>query len=274
MTKRSAPTTARLAAGWLARRGRELADLQPGRHAPEPVPPRRLRARTGAPGRAEFAAGGRTAAAELAALLPDGFAAFASILDFGCGSARVLPHVAALAPEARCAGCDVDIAAIAWASAHHPELTFAHSGYESPLPFPDASFALVYSISVLSHLREDLQDRWLAELARVLVPGGVTLLSTHGPHAFEQFRTGAVRTNWCERSAFARGPLATGETMFVPYTRSFWNRGELPGVGAGYGLAFHGEGYIRERWSRWLTVERIAPSALTGWQDLVRCRRP
>ena len=263
------PQTARLAAGWLARRGRELADLGNDRT----IPPRRLRARTGAPGRREFAAGGQRAAGELEALLPAGFAAYPRILDFGCGSARVLPHVAALAPASAGTGVDIDATAIAWASAHHSALTFARSGYEPPLPFPDAAFELVYSISVLSHLDEALQDRWLAELARVLAPGGTALLSTHGAHAFERFRTGAVRTNWSDRSCFARGPLATGEIVFVPYIRSIWNRGELPGVGTGYGLAFHGEAYIRERWSRHFEVQAIAPHALTGWQDLVRLQR-
>src|SRR5581483_11976904 len=53
-----------LAAGWLLKRARELAEpvaalVSPRAEAVRGVPPRRLRARTGAPGAREFADGGR-----------------------------------------------------------------------------------------------------------------------------------------------------------------------------------------------------------------------
>jgi SAM-dependent methyltransferase len=233
-----------------------------------------LRARTGAPGIREFVVGGQAAARELEAALGEPFSAYRDILDFGCGSARVLPHVAAMSGGARCAGCDVDAEAIAWAQEHHADLVFAVSGDEPPLPFGAAGFDLVYSISVLSHLDELGQDRWLGELRRVLRPGGQALLSVHGRSAFEQFRRREVRTAWCPPEAFARGPLGEDELMFVPYRRDVWNRVDLPGVARSYGLTFHGEGYVRDHWGRWFEVEKIVPRALTGWQDAVVLRRP
>jgi SAM-dependent methyltransferase len=274
----------RPALGWAVRRLRELADpITTHRAGPDglrdagPMPPRRLRARTGAPGIREFGQGGRQAADELAAVLEAAGAAplerYAAVLDFGCGSARVLPHVSARAPGARCAGCDVDPVAIDWAARRHPELEFCRSAFAPPLPFADGSFDLLYSISVFSHLDESMQDRWLRDLARVLRDGAVALLSIHGAHAFEQFRTGAVKTGWCDPGAFARGSLAPDEFVFAGYRRSIWNRGELPGVGSEYGLAFHGERYVRSRWAEVFEIVRIAPRALTGWQDVVVCRK-
>jgi hypothetical protein len=102
----------------------------------------------------------------------------------------------------------------------------------------------------------------------------VALLSVHGAYAFEQFRSGAVSTAWCRRGAFDRGPLGPSESVFVPYRRSAWNEGELPGVGSEYGLAFHGAEYVRGRWARMLDVIDVLPHAITGWQDLVVCRTP
>jgi SAM-dependent methyltransferase len=246
---------------------RELIDPLTARHVA--VPPRRLRARTGAPGAIEFLEGGATAARELAAAHP--LADITSVLDLGCGSARVLPHVAALAPGAAGAGCDVDRDAIAWAAAHHPQFRWVQSGFEPPLPFEAGSFELIYSISVFSHLDESLADAWLHEVARLLEPGGVALLSVHGPYAFERFRSGGVRTSWCPWSAFERGPLAPDEFVFVPYRRSVWNQGELPGIGDSYGLAFHGSAYVNRRWAPFLKVREVLPRALTNWQDLVVC---
>jgi SAM-dependent methyltransferase len=194
---------------------------------------------------------------------------FGSVLDFGCGSGRVLPWIAKLSPPARGTGCDVDPVAIAWAVDHHPRLTWALSGSDPPLPFAAQSFSLIYSISVFSHLAEVHQDRWLGELGRVLKPGGVALLSVHGQYAFEQFRSGRVRSGWCPAEAFARPSLGSDEFVFVPYRRSIWNRGDLPGVSAEYGLAFHGEAYVTDHWSSALRAIAVLPHAMTGWQDIV-----
>ncbi len=232
------------------------------------MPPRRLRARTGAPGAREFADGGRIAAAELlSAGVPQ--PPPRTVLDFGCGSGRVLPHMAELIPGARLIGCDVDPAAITWAARHRPECDWLLSAADPPLPIEAGGVELLYSISVFSHLAEDRQDAWLAELHRVLAPGATALLSVHGAHAFEQFRTGRVQSGWCRSGAFARESLAPGEFVFEPYVRSRWNAADLPGVGERYGLAFHDAEYIRRRWSELFDVVEIRPRAITAWQDLV-----
>ena len=238
------------------------------------VPPRRLRARAGAAGAYAFAEGGRQAASELAGLLavvgrtPEQVRA---TLDFGCGAGRVLPHLAALAPGSAGAGCDVDVAAIEWAAEHHPDLAWSLSSFQPPLPYPSESFDLIYSISVFSHLDRELTGVWLDELARVLSPDGIALLSTHGSHAFERFRRQQVATSWCAPSAFQRGPLRADEFVFVPYIRSFWTQGELPGIGRQYGLSFHGPEHARRSFGRSLQVVELRERALTDWQDVVVC---
>jgi SAM-dependent methyltransferase len=269
--------------GWAVRRARELADpiavrRSGGPHADQPVPPRRLRARTGAPGVSEFVVGGAAAAGELldGGLGAAGLSAHEvrSVLDLGCGSGRVLPFVTERLPSgARCVGCDVDAAAIAWDRRHWPALEWERTGFDPPLPFAAGSFELVYSISVFSHLDERLSDAWAFEVERVLAPGGVALLSVHGASAFEQFRTGEVSTAWSRRGVFDRAPLGSSEFAFVPYRRSIWNEGELPGVGGEYGLAFHGDAYLRSRWSGMFDVVAVLERAITGWQDLVVCRK-
>ncbi|HEY3727903.1 MAG TPA: class I SAM-dependent methyltransferase [Solirubrobacteraceae bacterium] len=241
------------------------------------VPPRRLRARAGAPGAREYVEGGRQAAAELAGALSAAGTSvdmICSVLDFGCGAGRVLPWFAELAPAAAGSGCDVDGSAIAWARAHRPGLDWTVSSFAPPLPYAAQSFDLVYSVSVLSHLGPEPERAWLGELRRVLAPGGMALLSVHGRRAFEEFRAGRTRTRWCRAEAFARGPLDGQEFLFVPYERSLFVDGELPGVGREYGLAFHAPGYVRSRWTAELEVLDVLERAVTGWQDLVVCRKP
>ncbi len=268
-----------LAGGWLVRRIRELLDPLERRQASDvaaQVPPRRLRARTGVPEARAFVQSGRQAARELEAALSASGLAFGeveAVLDFGCGPGRVLPHVAALATRASAAGCDVSRPAIEWARSHRQAFRWEVSRFTPPLPFDDGGFDLVYSISVFSHIDEDLQDRWLREIDRVLRPGGAVLLSVHGRHAFDQFRTGQAATRWSARSAFSRGPLEDGEFVFVPYRRSAWIRNELPGVEGEFGLAFHDERYLHEHWSQTFDGIQVLPRAMTAWQDIVVGRK-
>jgi SAM-dependent methyltransferase len=46
------------------------------------------------------------------------------------------------------------------------------------LPFPDGHFGLVYAGSIFTHLGE-LHVAWLAELVRVLAPGGFLYITLH-----------------------------------------------------------------------------------------------
>jgi SAM-dependent methyltransferase len=284
----------RPAAGWLARRlmerGSDAVTAIAGDRSA--VPPRRLRARVGAPGVTDYIEGGRAAALALdAALAPRSFGGFSAVLDFGCGPGRVIDHVADLSDRApqplgvevpgpsggppRLVGVDVDAESIAWANAHARGAAFEATSARPPLPFADREFELIYSISVLSHLDPVAQDTWLAELVRILIPGGVALLSTHGPSAYAAFASGEVRTAWCDPQAFrAHESLRSDDILSVPYRQSRWSRGDLPGVEEGYGLTFHGPGYIRAHWSRFLDVEAILPRAISGWQDLVLASRP
>jgi ubiquinone/menaquinone biosynthesis C-methylase UbiE len=102
----------------------------------------------------------------------------ASLLDAGCGDGRYFHVIAADPPTERLAGCDISerILATARETASRlglePELVRAN--VES-LPFEDDSFDLVFCTQVLEHLLSPAEG--VRELARVLRPGGVLLLS-------------------------------------------------------------------------------------------------
>src|SRR5919198_3231879 len=102
----------------------------------------------------------------------------ASLLDAGCGDGRYFHVTAADPPTERLAGCDISerILATARETASRlglePELVRAN--VES-LPFEDDSFDLVFCTQVLEHLLSPAEG--VRELARVLRPGGVLLLS-------------------------------------------------------------------------------------------------
>jgi 2-polyprenyl-6-hydroxyphenyl methylase/3-demethylubiquinone-9 3-methyltransferase len=99
------------------------------------------------------------------------------VLDVGCGEGTFCDAFAAAGLVA--VGVDVAPEAIRRARARYPALEFAVCG-ETALPFADASFGAAWLGEVLEHVRDGLG--LLAEVARVIGPGGLLLASTpdHG----------------------------------------------------------------------------------------------
>ena len=174
----------RLRAEWWLR---DQFERPPAGH---PVPPARLRFRVGEDSRlATFLEVGRRTAQNIETVVAQvefeiipGLA----VLDFGCGCGRTLRWLIERYPGVRWHGVDVDAEAIAWCQANIPAASFICGSPLPPLPFADASLDMIYAISVFTHLNEDFQRAWIAELERVLTPGGMLLLSVYSEHVWRE----------------------------------------------------------------------------------------
>ncbi|OYX04358.1 MAG: SAM-dependent methyltransferase [Caulobacter vibrioides] len=119
-----------------------------------------------------------------------------AILDVGCGIGRAAaPLVDYLDENGRYAGFDVMAEAIAWCRANiavgDPRFEFLHADMHSDrynpggtqpasayvFPYPDASFDYVWLGSVFTHLLAADQAQFAHEIARVLRPGGISIVS-------------------------------------------------------------------------------------------------
>ena len=109
------------------------------------------------------------------------------MLDFGCGAGRTLRHfLPEAAGGAEIWGADIDEPSIDWISRNLcPPLHAIRCEAEPPLPFADGRFDLIWALSVFTHLVSPM--RWLAELHRVLAPGGLLIASYMGRHNGEAF---------------------------------------------------------------------------------------
>jgi len=156
------------------------------------------------------------------------FGSLKTMLDFGCGCGRVVRHWrTAKGPEIH--GSDYNPDLIRWCRRHLPFARFGLNGLNPPTEYPDGKFDFLYSLSVLTHLSEEVQGRWLGEWKRILRPGGYLLFTTHGeaymhemtPSEQEQFRAGrlvvkgahAPGTNFCSSyhpQQYVRDRLAAG----------------------------------------------------------------
>jgi len=155
-----------------------------GPHSGLPVPPPLLRVRVSG-WRAEregWLESGETDAKLIRELISrNGYdlEKMSAVLDFGCGCGRVARCWSNLDGPA-IHGADISRSLARWCRRNLPFMRTTRIDPLPPLPHPDARFDLVYALSVLTHLPEDAGRAWLAELVRVLRPGGLLLFTVHG----------------------------------------------------------------------------------------------
>jgi SAM-dependent methyltransferase len=110
------------------------------------------------------------------------------VLDVACGEGYGSALLAGFAVDV--VGVDIDADAIAHARGQYGSLAnlrFAQ-GFATALPLPDASVDAVVSFETIEHLPAADQPRMLAEIARVLTPNGMLLLSAPNPVEYSQAR--------------------------------------------------------------------------------------
>jgi ubiquinone/menaquinone biosynthesis C-methylase UbiE len=96
------------------------------------------------------------------------------VLEVGCGTGLLLRRIARFAASAR--GIDLSPGMLAQARERGLDVL---EGSATRLPFPDASFDVACSFKVLAHVQQI--DVALAEMARVVRPGGYVLAELYNP---------------------------------------------------------------------------------------------
>lgn len=190
---------------------------------------------------------------------------FHDVLDFGCGCGRIVRNFSDHPASCRIFGTDIDSAAIAWCRANLPFASFKTNEPLPPLPWPEASFDLIYAFSVFTHLDEEYQFRWLEELHRALRPGGILLASTHGAYAQRDI---APRVN------FTQDEMNTLQTRGFLFRVLETGRFKLDGLPDFYQCAFHSREYVNREWSRLFKVDHYIERGMNQHQDLILLSRP
>jgi SAM-dependent methyltransferase len=239
------------------------------------TPPRHL-LRISTDPAADFRDTGRTLVRFLASecgLTPD-----CAVLDVGCGVGRLAVALTGyLGDQGRYEGFDVVPEEIAWCARHisprfprfafhvadvrsqtyHPDGAVPASAYR--FPFDDDQFDVVVVASVFTHLLTADMTRYVAEVARVMAPGGRCLASYYLMN---------------ER---ARAGIRTGTSVFTfanDVQACHVERADRPDVAVA-----HDETPVRDLYARrGLVIDRIFfgkwPVAPVQDQDLVVARRP
>jgi SAM-dependent methyltransferase len=222
-----------------------------------PMPPPGLRARVGLGSRDEFTLVGREGARQVHDALARAIGDVRRLgdwLDFGCGCGRIARFLLESPGIRSYTGVDVDAGQIAWAARHLPG-RFGPMRPDPPLDFPDLSFDVVLAISIFTHFDEAKQLAWLAEIRRILRPGGVLVATTLCPDA----ALACPGLTPAELDELARrGFLAADHGATTFNERS----------------TFHSRQYLEATWSPLLRLRLHEPRGFVSYQDLGVWEKP
>ena len=170
---------------------------------------------------------------------------FRRVLDFGCNVGRILrAFYYRRTEDQELYGTDIDVPAIEWCQQNYPFADFSINEPEPPLKYDNEFFDFVYANSVMTHLTEDSQFRWLAELRRIVNPGGLLILTFAGEHCL----------NYWPLSDEQRAQGRAG-FLWTPH------------------CSYHTHDYVRERWSKYFEIVELRERAVHAFQDSALLRR-
>ena len=103
-----------------------------------------------------------------------------AVYEIGCGTARLLRHFRCI-EGIKLVGSDVNPEMVEWCQANLKGIDFYHNELTPPLTFTqNDSFDLILASSVFTHIPLETQELWLAEMQRILRPGGIFICSVLG----------------------------------------------------------------------------------------------
>ena len=203
------------------------------------------------------------------------------ILDLGAGVGRQLRLMKLEFPNARISACDVEPSHVRWLQDAYPDIDCAVNRHDQPLDYPAGSFDLVYSVATFTHLAPTQAKFWIAEIERILKPGGIACLSILGAQENGDFSTwlDADDLRTLDEQGFHHVPYDIAGSRRIAESRRFLRETEyLSQCGIGYGQTFYRRWFVEAEWqSRSLTLAELRCGEIDGLQDLVvlqKCGKP
>lgn len=107
-----------------------------------------------------------------------------SILDFGCGNGTSIPFFAKYLPKVPLVAADVSAKSLKNAEARFGSNPVYSHIMDNRLDLPTGSVGMAFTSCVFHHIKPEEHLMWLAELHRVVRPGGQLLIFEHNPMNF------------------------------------------------------------------------------------------
>ena len=164
------------------------------------------------------------------------------VLDFGTGFGRIARFFLREVARRNLHGVDVVPNLVQACRETFGSDTFDVIEQRGTLPHADGTFDLVFANSVFSHLTEELNLAWFAQIMRTLRPGGLAALTIIDAGKFERFvKVGGPYFESLRIDPDAARPaIGRGEMLWFTTSR----KGPLEG----YGYAVVPQAWVRANW--------------------------
>jgi SAM-dependent methyltransferase len=199
-------------------------------------------------------------------------AACEAVLDFGCGWGRIIRFFEKDLPGSRLWGIDANPEMVALCRRQDRWSRFEEVSPSGPTAFADGTFDLVYSFSVFSHFAEDVHERWLREIHRILRPGGLFLATTRRRDFIEQSVLDRIRRPLSRHPEAIAGMFEDTRAWLAAYDEGRYCYEPLPGM-VGWGEACIPKAYVLRHWTTHFAVLDFVDDPRRCAQNVIVARR-
>lgn len=193
----------------------------------------------------------------------------ARILDFGGATGRFARHAALTHAAATVTIAELNVNHVNWVNEQFGPAVRAVKVSPYPhFPLGDRSISLCVGLSVFTHI-DSYETGWLAEIHRVLQPGGYAFLTIHSEHTWSLLSTmphllKVLQTNRTFRALYDGGaPMPERRLVFDYNPESIEHNCNV----------FMHSNYLRRCWGKWFDVVGIHLGAHHGFQTAVVLRK-
>jgi SAM-dependent methyltransferase len=188
--------------------------------------------------------------------------------ELGCSTGRTMRHFLANEPGIEVWGTDLNYRSVAWLHKYLPAIRAFQCSSIPTLPLEDRYFDFICAFSVFTHI-ETFVETWIAELRRVLRPGGIAWLTVHTEYSVQH-----MTENWPLYKALSRHPDYKGKEETL---RCLTDRGRLifrhRGDGSYRSNVVSDSEYLKSVWGRFFEVIEVK-RAVTPFQDVFVLKKP
>ncbi|MGI9518677.1 MAG: class I SAM-dependent methyltransferase [Pirellulaceae bacterium] len=179
-----------------------------------------------------------------------------SVLDFGCASGRVVRHFCLQSDIPEVWGSDINRRHIRWLCQFMPpRLKPLFNSSMPSLALPDESMDIISAFSVFTHI-DTFETSWLAELRRVLRPGGLCYLTVHNEDTWFAMRE-LDDSNRLIKSMLNTGRFSMDQLQHsMPADRLVYRFSQ---TGPYRSQVFHSNDYLQRVWGRYFDIQEIVP---------------
>ena len=149
-----------------------------------------------------------------------------TLLEWGCGPARILRQMEMLDQKLTLFGADYNAQSVSWLRQTFPNIHVRQNNLQPPLPFEDGFFDVVYCLSVFTHLSAEMHKVWIDDIERVLKPGGIFIGSFHGEDCIAHLLDHELR-RFEEGELVVRANVKEGSRLFCAFHPSPYLKDKL-----------------------------------------------